>query len=54
MNLQSNALKFTKDGGSIKIICEFIKGVDEDAPIEKKKKGAVLEKFFLDSFTSEV
>jgi len=26
MNLQSNALKFTKDGGKIRIICEFIHG----------------------------
>ena len=24
MNLQSNALKFTKEGGYVKIICEFI------------------------------
>ena len=25
MNLQSNALKFTKDGGIIKIVCTFVK-----------------------------
>lgn len=25
MNLQSNAIKFTKEGGVVRIICEFIK-----------------------------
>jgi len=30
MNLQSNALKFTKDGGKIRIICEFISGISDE------------------------
>jgi hypothetical protein len=25
MNLQSNALKFTKEGGAIKIVCTYVK-----------------------------
>ena len=27
MNLQSNALKFTRESGDINIKCEFIKGI---------------------------
>jgi signal transduction histidine kinase len=38
INLQSNALKFTKEGGTIKIICELIRGYyDEDINNSKIK-----------------
>jgi len=30
INLQSNALKFTKEGGTIKINCEYIRGIYKD------------------------
>ena len=48
MNLQSNALKFTREGGSINISCELIKGIEEG----KKPSKSKLEKQFNDSFSS--
>jgi len=42
MNLQSNALKFTKDGGKIRIICEFIHGKSITAN-DKKRQMSKLE-----------
>jgi len=38
MNLQSNALKFTKEGGKIRIICEFIPGKFDTANDRKQPK----------------
>ena len=49
MNLQSNALKFTKDGGKIRIICEFIHGKSITAN-DKKRQMSKLEQLFQDSF----
>ena len=46
MNLQSNALKFTKEGGKIKIICEFIRGI-YDSNNRKKPYKSKLKKIFL-------
>lgn len=45
INLQSNALKFTKEGGQIQIICHFIKGVQKP----EHTKG----KTIFDSFSDE-
>ena len=36
MNLQSNALKFTKPGGHVFIQCSFIKGVYSKTKLEAK------------------
>ena len=38
INLQSNALKFTKEGGTIKIICELIRGIYDDEVNNTKAK----------------
>jgi len=38
MNLQSNALKFTKEGGKIRIICEFIHGKGGTSNDKKRPK----------------
>ena len=38
MNLQSNALKFTKEGGKIRILCEFIHGKFDTANDRKLPK----------------
>jgi signal transduction histidine kinase len=51
INLQSNALKFTKEGGKIRILCEFIKGVHDEKSMYKRHKG-VVEKLFKDSYSS--
>ena len=51
MNLQSNALKFTKDGGKIRIICEFIRGI-YDKNNRKKPYKSKLKKIFLQEFSS--
>ena len=36
MNLQSNALKFTKEHGQINIVCQYVKGIFENEPQQKK------------------
>ncbi len=38
INLQSNALKFTKEGGTIKIVCELIRGLYDDEQNNSKVK----------------
>ena len=35
MNLQSNALKFTKEGGAIKIVCTYVKPGSKKGPSNK-------------------
>ena len=53
MNLQSNALKFTKEGGTIKIVCEFIQ---RSFGQDKSKRGAsklTIQTIYGDSFSSD-
>ena len=51
MNLQSNALKFTKEGGKIQIICEFVKASGSSS--KKKKTGSkIVQKMFEESYSS--
>lgn len=50
MNLQSNALKFTKSGGSIRIIAQMIKGME---PNQKVGARTTLQRIYQDSFSSE-
>ena len=38
MNLQSNALKFTKEHGKITIVCQYVKGTFQDEPRQMKQK----------------
>ena len=45
MNLQSNALKFTKESGKIRIICEFIRGIYDNDSKERPHKSK-LKKIF--------
>ena len=46
INLQSNALKFTREGGTIEIECEFIRGIYEgDDQMKKAYKSKLLQKF---------
>ena len=51
INLQSNALKFTKENGSIQIIAQFVKGISERRA-KKNKKQSTLQKIYMDSFSS--
>ena len=48
MNLQSNALKFTKEKGTIRIIAQLVKGTVKP----KKKSKSKLQKIYQDSFSS--
>ena len=38
MNLQSNALRFTKQDGNIRIICQYVRGVFENEPRSKRMR----------------
>lgn len=29
MNIQSNALKFTKDNGEVHVVCQYVRGTDK-------------------------
>ena len=49
MNLQSNALKFTKSGGSIRIIAQLVKGRKQSVKNDEKSE---LQKIYQDSYSS--
>lgn len=51
MNLQSNALKFTREGGKIQIICELVQA--NSNPNKKKTKSkSKIQRIFQESFSS--
>ena len=49
INLQSNAIKFTKEGGSIQIIVEFIK---KGSKSKKKKETKQHKRLYFEGFSS--
>ena len=51
MNLQSNALKFTKEGGSIQILTEYVRAVSSKSESKKHSKSKTLRRF-KESFSS--
>ena len=49
MNLQSNALKFTKEGGKIQIICELVQA---NSKTKKHKSQSKIQRIMQESFSS--
>ena len=49
MNLQSNALKFTKEGGKIQIICELVQA---NSKTKKNKSQSKIQRIMQESFSS--